>query len=194
MEYKITTVYGKVFYANNKKELFAFFDEIGGYWSINSKCGANFNISKEKGAVIIGYEIIETFGYKNHVPVYASSKYIIQDRHRYLVDYGQLSREYKESRNVKFYQSRFRLGEPRGFRDERKPLRNAQFKESKHSYKKEYNDLLGAKNEGVKVRNKRLSDLKYRFVRLYDDECYRSYKTKSWKDKKARKQWQKNNK
>lgn len=194
MEYKIVTVFGETYYIENKKELFEFFDLIGGHWNILSKCGHAFNISKEKGSVIVDWE--EVFYYEQSIkrPVYSDHMYIIYDKKRFVVNYSKLKDEYKASRNIKDYTPRRWKSGRDGFRSDRRPARHAMYKVAKHSCKKEYLDSIDSIEQGVEVRAKRFSFLRMNHVFFYDDELYRRGGVKSWKEKKVKRQWMKNKK
>lgn len=191
MEYKIKTALGQTFFLNNKIELFDFFDYLRERRkSISSACGDNFNIHKDVGAMIVGWETVVYEHYTAESPIYVENIYIIEDRHRFIVDYVKLEKEYNQSRGIKPY-TRRQWVTGTGTRAYRKPLRSKMYKEAQRSGKPEFAQLLADKREGVKVRAKRFCDLKWQHVKLYDDELYRNDGVKSWKDKKIKKQWMK---
>lgn len=188
MTYKLTTYFS---YQNNnkfhltKKELFEFIDDFG------FKFVQSFQKNNERG-IYLGKETFynKDSGYESYSNVYLNGQFILQDIHGYSVDFTSIEIDYNKSRDIKKYQYK-RYNHNYGTKKYSKPRRRASLqKEKSVGFSKEYKESFIAKEFDVKIRVKRYKDVKKKHIFFYDDPWYRK-SSRSWKNKKIKKQWNK---
>lgn len=207
MRYKIECFFHNTFYIYNKEDLFNFIDiytRRNSFFNVFSDRFEKSHISgffvrkiKDKTTVYnnsyysdLKDEYISDCRYYNDsLNEYVDSLFIIKDEKDYVINYGKLLDEYHQSRNIKPYKRSSRFYD-RSTAAYRRYSGNAKFYESKHTYRKEYSLMWQDKQDGLKVRAKRMSLVKSALVHYYDDLGVRK-DDKSWKSNKIKRQWQK---
>lgn len=146
------------------------------------------------------FEFIDSFYKREFLSHYFSSsfdfdkkiKYVIKNKSNNIITIQEIYQRYSESRNLK---KKNKINEydfkNTGGKNYSK-LRNVNsFKRSKHAYKKEYSESINCSYK----RNRRQSNIRWKFIQNYDDWFYdrRKIIDKSWKRQtKYKKQWLKN--
>lgn len=191
MRYKIESFFHETFYIYNKADLFDFIDIYTRRNPFFSVFSDRFDISYEGGFFVeVEKEVCNDYGYYYKINKYVKSLFIIKDENNFVIDYSKLYDEYKESRNIKPYRSKYKYRD-RSTSKYRRSRGYDKYIVSKHSYKKEYTDMLISEEMGVSIRAKRKNDVKSKFVTYYGDDYGFRPHNKSWKSKKVKRQWQK---
>lgn len=196
-KYKVKNIFGET-YILDRKELFDYVDEIKKYIRVNNFrslkyiCSSNIILSGKNGSFTVykkQVEIKRYCGYRGEYfyskeieKIYASHFLEIRDRHGYSIDIDELNESYLKSRGLKNKKSKFR-------------------KAKKYTYshlvpagwKSEFSQNIKAKEHGVNIRSKREKKIVYYLSKNYDKYTRKNMgKTESWKNKKIKKQYLKN--
>lgn len=193
MRYKIESFFHETFFIYGKKELFIFIDTMTRRNSFFSIFSRDFEKSFEGGFFVKeSHTVSNEYGYNYAINEYVKSLYIIKDEKGFVVDYSKLYSEYQQSRDIQPYKNKIKRKykvKDRSTSSYRKSRKKARFRDSKHTYRREYSLMCQDKEDGIKVRDKRLKDLKSQLIHYYDDEYDLRWDKKSWKSKKQKHQW-----
>lgn len=189
-KYKIIEFTGECYYYDSKEELFGLIDLFGYHSFLNSftnqfeiGCG-NIRHSTKKIMVDGEYVVEDNYYHKyfNYRDIYRSGNFVIRTVAGTIVNVRDLASDYAQSRNL------YKKPKPKSvYNSWAKQIDRPYAFKPQRGVKQELRQSLDDINDGiVKVRRKRLNDVKSEF---YFEGHSISGRAQNWKKQKKKKQW-----